>query len=394
MVSVSKHRRATIVGIGATEFSKDSGRTEMRLACEASLAAVRDAGLSGADIDGIATFSMDNNPEIEVHRQIGGRELRYFSRAEYGGGAAIAPFHHAFGAIAAGLCDTVLIYRGMNERSGLRFGGGKIMSMSPLNADMIHFSHYFPSGFMTPASWIAMTARRYMHQYGATSEDFGRIAVSLRDFASTNPNAFYYQRPITLEEHQESRLIADPLRLLDCCQESDGAVAFVVTTAERARDLPGQGVAISAVRQCALPTSRQVTPFYGDDISGFPEFDTMAPELYETAGVGPEDIDVACLYDHFTPSILPQLESFGFCPRGEAKDFVKDGHISRGGMMQVNPNGGQIGEAYIHGLNGVAEIVRQFRGESVNQVANVGHALVTAGAGVPTGAAILSRPQE
>jgi len=390
-VSRTTDRQAVIVGIGATEFSKDSGRTELRLACEASRSALEDAGIPGAEVDGVSTFSMDNNFEIDVHRQVGGHELRFFSRTEYGGGAALGPFHHAYCALAAGQCQTVLIYRGMNERSGLRFGGGQIMNMNALNPDMIHFSHYFPSGFMTPASWIAMTARRYMHEYGATSEDFGRIAVSMRDFASTNPAAFYYERPITLDDHQNSRMIADPLRLFDCCQESDGAVAFVVTTAERARDLDVDGVRIAAVRQCALPSSRQVTPFYGDDIARFPEFDAMAGDLYETAGLQPDDIDVACLYDHFTPSILPQLEAFGFCKTGEAADFVRDGHISRGGRIPVNTNGGQIGEAYIHGLNGVAEIVRQLRGTSVNQVAGADHALVTAGAGVPTGAAILSR---
>ncbi len=391
-MSASGHRQATIVGIGTTEYSKDSGRTEMRLACEAALAAVEDAGLGGADVDGIATFSMDNNFEIEVHRQIGGRELRYFSRTEYGGGAALGPLHHAYGALASGQCETVLIYRAMNERSGLRFGGGRIMSMNALNPDMIHFSHYFPTGFMTPASWLAMSARRYMHLYGATSEDFGRVAVSLRDFAATNPAAFYYQRPITLDDHQRSRMIADPLRLFDCCQESDGAVAFVVTTAERARDLRTDGVRIAAVRQCALSSSRQVTAFYGEDISRFPEFDAMAGDLYAAADVTADDIDVACLYDHFTPSILPQLESFGFCPIGEAKDFIRDGHISRGGKLPVNTNGGQIGEAYIHGLNGIVEIVRQFRGAACNQLDAVEHALVTAGSGVPTGAAILRRP--
>lgn len=384
-------RQAVIIGVGATEFSKDSGRTEMRMACEATHAALQDAGISGADVDGMSTYSMDNNFEIEVHRQVGGRELRYFSRTEYGGGATLGPFHHAFSALATGQCETMVIYRAMNERSGLRFGGGQIMSMNPLNADMIHFSHYFPCGFMTPASWIAMAARRYMYEYGATSEDFGRIAVSMRDFASTNPAAFYYERPITLDEHQNSRIIADPLRLYDCCQESDGAVAFVLTTAERARYLGTDAVQISAVRQCALPSSRQVTPFYGDDIAGFPEFAAMSVDLYNTAGITPDDIDVACLYDHFTPSILPQLEAFGFCQKGEAKDFVRDGHISRGGKIPVNTNGGQIGEAYIHGLNGVAELVRQFRGTSANQVAEVNHALVTAGAGVPTGAAIFSR---
>lgn len=386
---MSLSKPVAIVGLGATEFSKNSGRSEMQLACEAALAAVRDAGIEGKDVDGMATYSMDNNWEIEVHRQIGGRELRFFSRTEYGGGGAIGPFVHAAAAIAASQCEIAVIYRAMNERSGLRFGSGEIMSMSPLNPDMIHFSHYFPTGLMTPASWLAMSARRYMHEYGATSEDFGRVAVSFRDFAATNPEAFFYQRPITLAEHQQSKMIADPLRLLDCCQESDGAVALVLTSLERARDLRNDAVELAAARQCALPTSRQVTPFYGDSIARFPEFDAMAKDLYEVAAVQPADIDVACIYDHFTSSVLPQLESFGFCDPGEAAAFVTDGHIGRGGTIPVNTNGGQLGEAYIHGLNGMAEMVRQLRGTAVNQVAGAACALVTAGAGVPTGAAIL-----
>ena len=384
-------KHIAIVGIGATEFSKNSRRSEMQLACEAALAALRDAGIQGAQVDGMATLSMDNNWEIDVHRQIGGQQLNFFARTQYGGGGSIGPFAHACSAIQTGQCETVVIFRGMNERSGLRFGGGQIMNLNALNPDMIHFSHYFPCGFMTPAGWIALAARRYMHEYGATSEDFGRIAVSFRDFASTNPKAFFYERPITLAHHQASRVIADPLRLFDCCQESDGAVAFVLTSAARARDLDTEPVWIASVAQRALPTSRQVTPFYGDSITHFSEFDAMADELYRCADISPADIDLACLYDHFTSAVLPQLESFGFCARGEAKDFVKDGHISRGGKLPVNTHGGQIGEAYIHGLNGMAEAVRQLRGSSVNQLPGADHALVTAGPGVPTGAAILRR---
>lgn len=384
-------RKAAIAGIGATEFSKNSGRTEMQLACEAVKAALDDAGLKGADIDGMTTFSMDNNWESEILRQVGGRELKFFSRTEYGGGAACGPFVHAATAIASGLCEVVVIYRAMNERSGLRFGTGQMMNAGPLNPNTINFSHYFPFGFMTPAAWIAFSARRYMHEFGATSEDFGRVAVAMRDFAATNPKAFFYNKPITLQDHQSSRMIADPLRLLDCCQESDGAVAFVVTTTERARHLQHTPAVIASARQSIVKTSRMMTPFYGETISGIPEFDACADDLYNMAGLAPSDIDMACLYDHFSPWVLPQLEAFGFCKRGEAKDFVKDGHIARGGSLPVNTHGGQLGEAYIHGMNGIAEAVRQIRGTSVNQVANVYHVLITAGAGVPTGAAILER---
>lgn len=364
----------------------------MQLACEAVKAALDDCGLKGADIDGMASFSWDNNWENEILRQVGGKELKFFARTEYGGGATCGPLVHAATAIASGLCETVVIYRALNERSGLRYGGGELVNTtSPFDPKYIHFSHYLPYGFMTPAAWLAFNARRYMHEYGATSEDYGRVAVAARDFAATNPNAFYYQRPITLQEHQDSRMIADPLRLYDCCQESDGAVAFVITSIEKAEDMPTVPAVIASARQSIVKDTRMITPFYGESISGIPEFDACAEDIYAMAGLTSDDIDVACLYDHFSPWVLPQLEAFGFCHQGEAKDFIKDGHISRGGKLPVNPHGGQLGEAYIHGMNGIAEAVRQIRGTSVNQVEEVNHVLVTAGAGVPSGAAILER---
>ena len=388
---MSISRKTAIVGIGATEFSKDSGRTEMQLACEAVKAALDDAGLKGSDIDGMATFSMDNSWENEVLRQVGGKELKFFSRTEFGGGAACGPFVHAATAISSGLCETVVIYRALNERSGLRFGSGQLLNNNTMDPNIINFSHYFTYGFMKPAAWIAFSASRTMHEFGATIEDFGRVAVSMRDFAATNPNAFFYERPITLEEHQASRMIADPLRLYDCCQESDGAVAFVVTSAERAKDLANTPALIASARQSIVKDSRMMTPFYGESISGIPEFDACASEIYSTAGLSPDDIDMACLYDHFSPWVLPQLEAFGFWDRGGAKDFVKEGYISRGGKLPVNTHGGQLGEAYIHGMNGIAEAVRQIRGTSVNQAGDVNRVLITAGAGVPTGAAILEK---
>ncbi len=384
-------RKAAIAGIGATEFSKNSGRSELQLAAEAIKGALDDCGLSMADVDGMVSFSMDNNWEITLQTMLGGKDLKFFARTEYGGGAACGPLVHATTAIASGLCDVVVYYRALNERSGYRFGNGQLLNNEPTNPNIIHFSHYFPYGFMTPAAWIAMSARRYMHEYGATEQDFGRIAVSMRDFASTNPAAFFYEKPITLEDHANSRMIADPVRLLDCCQESDGAVAFVITSAERAKDLKHTPALIAGARQAAVPDTQMMTPYYGDTITGVPEMDVAAKELYQMAGLTPDDIDVACLYDHFSPWILPQLEAFGFCEVGEAPDFVREGHITRGGKLPVNPHGGQLGEAYIHGLNGIAEAVRQIRGSSVNQQGDVDHVLVTAAPGVPNGCAILER---
>jgi acetyl-CoA acetyltransferase len=383
-------RKAAIAGIGQTEFSKDSGRSELRLACEAVLAALDDAGLDPADVDGYCNFTMDNNPSIEINRAIGGGDLRFFSAVHYGGGAACGTVHQAAMAVATGVAEVVVCYRAMNERSMQRFGAG-VQGRPPLpTTESAHFGWYAPYGLLTPASWVAMSARRYMAECGATSEDFGRVSVACRRHAATNPAAWFYQRPITLEEHQASRWIVEPLRLLDCCQESDGAVAVVVVSAERARDLRQRPALVAGAAQAASREQQMMTGFYADEISGLPEMGLVARQLYRSAGIGPGDVQTAVIYDHFTPFVLVQLEEFGFCKRGEARDFVRDGRIELGGGLPINTHGGQLGEAYIHGMNGIAEGVRQIRGTAVNQVPGVENVVVTAGTGVPTSGLILS----
>ncbi len=381
--------QAAVVGIGATEFSKDSGRSELKLAVEAVAAAVSDAGLALADVDGLCTYAMDKSPEIEVFRNIGGRDLKFFSRIDYGGGAACAPLLQAAMAVHSGIAEVVVCYRALNERSGFRFGQAFVPPPMP-NAESANWGWTVPFGLATPASWVALAARRYMHDFGATSEDFGRVSVACRRHAAVNPHAWFYNKPITLAQHQASRFIVEPLRLLDCCQESDGAVAIVVTRADRARHLRHRPALIRAAAQGATDEQMNMTSFYRADISALSEIALVARQLYAMADLGPADLQTAVLYDHFSPFVLPQLEAFGFCARGEAKDFIRDGNIEIGGALPVNTHGGQLGEAYIHGLNGVAEAVRQVRGTSVNQVADVENVLVTAGTGVPTSGAILS----
>ena len=381
--------KASIVGIGATEFSKESGRSEMSLASEAVAAAIADAGLAPSDVDGMVTYSSDNNPEVEIARHVGIGSLRHFSRVHYGGGAACGTVALAAMAVATGVADVVVCYRAFNERSGRRFGAGIQDIPNAATAERAQFSWTTPFGQLTPASWVAMVARRYMHLYGATSQDFGRVAVAGRRHAATNPAAWFYNQPITLEDHQASRWIVDPLHLLDCCQESDGGQALVITSAERARDLPNTPALIVATAQGAGEEQWTMTSFFRDDIAQLPEMKVVADELWTSSGLTPADIQTAILYDHFTPYVLMQLEEFGFCGRGEAKDFIKDGALEMGGTLPINTHGGQLGEAYIHGMNGIAEAVRQVRGTSVNQVDNVENVLVTAGTGVPTSGLIL-----
>jgi acetyl-CoA acetyltransferase len=388
-VSNQLGNRAAIAGIGATEFSKESGRSEMSLACEAVAAAIDDAGLSPSDVDGMVSYTADTNPEIEIARHVGIGELRHFSRIHYGGGAGCATVVMAAMAVATGVADVVVCYRAFNERSGRRFGTGVQDLPNAATAERAQFAYTSSFGLLTPASWVAMVAQRYMHDYGATSEDFGRVAVADRRHAATNPAAWFHGQPITLADHQASRWIVEPLHLLDCCQESDGAQALVVTTPERARDLPHPPALIVAGAQGAGTEQWTMTSFYRDDIAQLPEMKLVADELWSSSGLTPADVQTAVLYDHFTPYVLMQLEEFGFCGRGEAKDFIADGAIELGGRLPVNTHGGQLGEAYIHGMNGIAEGVRQVRGSSVNQVGGVEHVLVTAGTGVPTSGLIL-----
>jgi 17-hydroxy-3-oxo-4-pregnene-20-carboxyl-CoA lyase len=378
-----------IAGIGATEFSKRSGRSEMQLACEATVAALADAGIEPAEVDGMVTFTADTNPEIEIARLTGIGELRFFSRIHHGGGAACGIVQQAAMAVAEGVADVVVCYRAFNERSGRRFGAG-VQDRPPVaTADNAHFAWYAPYGLLTPAQWVAMFGRRYMHETGATSEDFGRVSVADRHHAATNPKAWFYEQPITLDDHQNSRWIAEPLHLLDCCQESDGAQALVVTSLDRARDLSPPPAVIAGAAQGSGDDQQMMTSYYRESITGIPEMGLVARQLYAQAGIGPDDVQTAVLYDHFTPFVLCQLEEFGFCERGEAKEFVRDGHLELGGRLPTNTHGGQLGEAYIHGVNGIAEGVRQVRGTSVNQVAAVDHALITAGTGVPTSGLVL-----
>jgi acetyl-CoA acetyltransferase len=383
--------KTAITGIGATEFSKASGRSTLRLAVEACDAAIEDAGLRPEDIDAIVTFTVDVNHEIDVARSLGIPQLTHFSRIHHSGGAACGTIHQAAMAVDSGACNNVLVYRAFNERSENRFGTGvqgRQATADPIDVD---FGWSSPFGLLTPASWVAMFATRYMHEYGATSEDFGRVSVADRKHAANNPKAFFYQKPITLEEHQSSRWIVKPLHLLDCCQESDGAQAMVVTALERARDGKRAPAVIAAAAQGSAEDQQMMKSYYRDEITSIPEMGLCARQLWADTGLSADDIDAAIFYDHFTPLVLPQLEEFGFCERGEAKDFVRDGNLELGGRLPINTNGGQLGEAYIHGMNGIAEGVRLVRGDSTNQPDKVDNVLVTAGTAVPTSALILSQ---
>ena len=384
-------KEAAIAGIGATEFSKESGRTELQLAAECSLAACQDAGVDPRDIDGMITFTIDNSDEITLARCLGVKDLAYTARIPGGGAAAAATIFQAMALVNAGVCKNVLIWRAMNERSQYRFG------QNPNNTAGYSGGHgtgtllwNIPFGAMTPASWGALQAQRYMWKYGLTNADLAHVCVQQRKYAATNPKAWFYQKPITVEDHQNSKWIMEPvLRLLDCCQESDGGVAFLVTSLERARDLKQPPVQILGACQSIPFNVEVIANFHHDDMTVMPEAQGTAKRLYEMTGLGPKDMQAAMLYDAFSPHVLLQLEAFGFCKPGEGAAFVKSGGMAIDGATPTNTHGGLAGEAYIHGMNSMAEGVRQIRGTSVNQVTKktVNNVLVSSG----MAGAILSR---
>jgi len=383
------HNEAAIVGIGQTEFSKNSGRSELQLTAEAIKAALDDCGLKPSDVDGMTTFTLDTTDEIEAARAVGIGDLTFFNRIPHGGGAAIGVVQHAAMAVATGIADVVVCYRGLNGRSGQRYSAGVAEGVA--TSDLIHWSWYMPYGLMTPASWVAMFTQRYMYEYGVTADTLAEVATATRDHAVTNPAAFFHQRPLSLAEYHEARWIAEPLRLYDCCQETDGACAAIVVSPERAKDLKQKPAIIRGVAQAAGADQESMTSFYRPSISHLPEMDLVAKQVYGQCGLGPKDLDAAIIYDAFTSIVLWQIESFGFCGRGEAKDFIKGGTLRRNGRLPTNTHGGQLSEAYIHGMNGVNEGVRLIRGTSVNQPKKNDHVLVTAGVGVPTSAMILGK---
>ncbi len=380
---------ACIVGIGHTEYSKDSGRSELKLACEAIQAALDDAGLRATDVDGISKYTMDNNDPVEIARCLGIPHLRFFSEVAYGGGGGpMGTIMQAAMAVATGQAKAVIAFRAMNERSGrgtARFGQAADSAGAGGPS-----SYVAPFGLFSPAQMVAMAARQHMHRYGTQSSDFAEIALTCRHHANMNPDAVMYGRELTLDDHQSSRMISTPLRLYDCCLETDGGAAVIVTTPERGRALRQPPIMIAAG---GLGGGSWNHRFMVRDLdAGESEATIIAKRLFNDAGIRHEDIDVLFIYDHFTPLVLMALEEYGFCKRGESKDFIAGGRLRwPDGDLPMNTSGGNLSEGYIHGMQNTIEAVRQLRGVARCQVEDANYAFVSAGNAVPTSAMILRR---
>lgn len=376
--------RAAITGVGFTAFSKDSGMSVAKLALTACRAAVADAGLTRDDVDGLVTFhDNDSSPVRDVATALGLPALRWWSDTLCGGNWACAAVAQAAMAVATGMANHVLVYRAMNGRSGHRlgrFGGARTDGA---------YQFLAPYGFGTPAQIFGMFARRHMHEFGTTKEDLGHVAVTLRSHAALNSRAVR-REPLTMIEYLGARVIADPFSLYDCCQETDGAVALVVSASSDARDLRHPPVYVHAAVHGAAHAPRLPFDRWSDFSVGC--FGRLGDELFAKAAVSRADVDVALLYDAFTFEVLHQLEELGFCGRGEGGPFIRDGHIALGGRLPVNPHGGLLSEGYIHGLNHSLEAVEQLRGVcGPRQVAGASVALVSAYGFVSGGLLLLRR---
>jgi acetyl-CoA acetyltransferase len=369
---------AAIVGIGRTAYTRKSGRTGISLAAEAVRGAIADAGLTPADVDGITCFSTgDPATPLAVSHAIGLDEIGWTVNTYAGGNQVALVMANAAAAIITGQADVVVVYRVLdaNVRYGKVTGALAVPGPEQFGA---------PHGYMVPPQWFAMWAQRHQHVYGSTCEDLGAIAINGRAHAANNEHAIA-RDPLTLDDYLAGRWVVEPFRVFDCAYEVDGAVALVLTSSERARDLRHRPVyplgAAEGTGAGGMPDQwLDQTTMYSA---------LVAPKLWARTGLRPADIDVACMYDCFTYTVMATFEDFGFCEKGEVGDFFRAGRATYGGDVVVNPHGGLLSEGYLHGLNHHYEAVLQLRGDAgTRQVENAELALVTAGAG-PYGGAIV-----
>jgi acetyl-CoA acetyltransferase len=370
--------QAAITGIGCTEFSKDSGVGVFTLAARAVKAAVADAGLDVRDIDGLATFGVNDSISPNVLGQaLGIQSMRWYLDQWLGGSVSLSILGQAALAVSAGVADCVVCYRALNGRSEVRMNGSGAARMRP----PWDLPFKMAGGVMAPAQEIALAARSHMERYGTTSEDLGRIAILSREHALDNDRAMM-RDPMTMDDYLASRWIVEPFRKYDCCLETDGAVAVVVVPSERAKDLRHRPVHLQGA---AWGGGVSIVNNGHTDLSDSPAR-LIAPRLWDAAGVGPSDIEFAELYDCFTYNVLSQIEGYGFAEPGDVPDMLADGAFGRTGSLPLNTHGGLLSEGYLHGMNHVYEAVEQIRGEAGHrQVERHDLALVTGQLGYVSG---------
>ncbi len=389
MSEYSVKDKVAIVGIGETAYYKRGGAPvpEFVLACEAILKAADDAGIKVEDIDGFASFATERNAAARVAAALG---VKHFSLANIvwngGGGGGSAAIGNAAAAIAAGYSKYVVVYRALAQGQFGRFGASAPMtSVSGAMGAYSNFSSYVaPYGLLAPAHWVALRVRRFMHEHNLNQDPLAAIALASYHHAQFNPRAVMHGKPLTREQYDRSRWVVEPFHLYDCCMENDGAAAAILTSVERARDLKQKPVRVMAAAQ----GSGFRTEVAAENTWDYPtaNFKTVAPRLFEMAGITAKDVDVAQMYEHFTGGVVMAMVEHGFCRPEELMEFCTfDNLIAPKGKLPLNTSGGNLAECYVHGMELINEAVRQVRGTSTCQVKDAEISLVVSGPMVAQG---------
>ena len=368
--------RAAIVGIGETEYVRGAGSTPVEMMVEAAHAALADAGLRGRDLDGIIPPPVYTTAE-ELATTLGVVDLRHAVTVEMGGASPVAAIGHAARAVTEGIASAVLVVVGWNGYTAMRpKPGARRVRVPEFQATVRAFRDFYrPYGAVLPVQVYSWIATRYQRLYGVPPDAPGTVAVAMRKHSRMNPKAVMREKPLTMEDYLASRWVSEPMRLYDCCLETDGACAVIVTSTERARALAKPPVAVLG--------AAEGHPYPADDIPARTDMlkiglHDAGPRALAEAGVQAASADLLGIYDCFTWTVLWQIEALGLCRRGEAKDWVRGGRIELGGEMPINVNGGLLSEAHVWGLNNVVEVVRQLRHEAgARQVAGAELAIVT-----------------
>ncbi len=377
--------KTAVVGIGQTTFGKGLPDTELSLACQAVSMALDDAGVAPSEVDGIASYTMEPNREVDVARNVGFGDVTWFSQVGYGGGAGCGVVGQAAMAVATGQCSVAVAWRARKRADPTSRPWAQAQARLSDNSQWTR-----PFGVIRPVDEIALLTRRYMYEYGGTRDHLANIALAFRKHAARNPNSTMGHKPMTRDDYMNARWISEPLCLFDNCLETDGALAVVVVSAERARDLKQPPAYIHSFAQGLPPQHQTMTNYFTDDPLRGPAW-SAAKRMWDLSDVTPADVKVAQLYDAFSPLIVLSLEGYGFCERGEGGPFTDDGNIEwPNGRLPVNTAGGGMSEAYVHGFNLVLEGARQIRGTSTAQVEGADVSLVTSGEGVPTSAILFT----
>lgn len=390
---MSRKPLAAVAGIGWTDYTRKSDKTVEALALEACWNAINDAGLKPEQVDGLVSFSLgDSVTTAVVATDLGLPHLNHFADFAAGGNMACGAVLEAAMAVTTGQADYVLVYRALKGASGQRYGGAEFSRLLANHGVHSDSEPQFldTAGITMPAQHFALLCRRHMIKYGTTNEDLAAVATTVRAHAQDNPRAQMRGRPMSVEDYHRSPWVAEPFHVVDCCLQSDGACALLITSPERAKDLAKPAIPILSGFTGASPRNRgamwgNFSPDHAESYGAY-----LADRLFKQAGVDRENLDFAQVYDCFTYSIIGQMEAFGLIQKGEAGEFFRSGAGSIGGRLPINTAGGLLSEAYIHGLNNVVEAVSQLRGEAgKRQVKDAELGLVTAGGATSTGSALV-----